>query len=478
MVLVSSTNWFDQSLRSLGKVLGLEKLDIDFKKVTAEKLKTYCRRDVEILVELFRYYIAFIQEHDFGNMALTKASQAFTAYRHRFTDGTIFIHSEKNMHALERAAYMGGRTECFFIGECQGGPFVSLDINSMYPYVMKKFTYPCKLLRVAEKPTIKFINKVLRSYGVIAEVTLSTPEAAYGVRYDHRTVFPVGEFVTHLCTEGLKRALERGHVKEIHQAAIYEMKDLFSEYVDYLHALRRKYQRKGNPVMELLSKYMLNSLYGKFAQLAIISDKEDITGSDDYSREVIFNLVSGHNEIITRMMNTQITQRVEGEGKNSNVAIAAHITENARLLLWDIISQAGTDKVLYCDTDSVKIRKKDAHLITWPRSKTTLGALKVEATSKKLYIEGAKNYRTEEGRRIKGIPESAKELSPGVFSYRWFAGQITHLRKNIPVGVRVEDLTRTLTAEYTKGTVHPDGTVTAFSFELPDWLQPRLPLPF
>ncbi len=478
MILVSSTNWFDQSLKSLGKVLGLEKMEVDFKNVTADKLKEYCKRDVEILVRLFQYYIVFIQDHDFGNMALTKASQAFTAYRHRFTDGSIFIHSEQKTHTLERAAYMGGRTECYFIGQCSDGPFVSLDINSMYPYVMQKFTYPCKLLRTAQSPTIKFIKEVIQSYGVIAKVTLNTPEAAYGVRYNHKTVFPVGNFVTHLCTEGLKYALERGHVTMVHEVAIYEMKDLFTEYVEYLHKLRRKYQREQNPVMELLSKYMLNALYGKFAQLAIINDKEDISGSEDYSREVIFNLITGHNETITRMMNTQITQRVEGEGKNSNVAIAAHITENARLLIWGIIKPVGTRKVLYCDTDSVKIRKKDAHLITWPRSKFKLGALKVEHTSKELYIEGAKNYRTEQGRRIKGIPESAKEILPGVFSYRWFAGQITHLRKNIPVGVRVEDLTRTLKAEYTKGIIAPDGSVTPFYFLLPDQSARLHPLPF
>lgn len=468
MIMVSSTNWFDQSLKSLGLVIGLEKLDIDFRKVTAEKLKKYCYRDVEILVKLFKYYFAFIQEHNFGNMALTKASQAFTAYRHRFTDGRIFIHTETAVHALERAAYMGGRTECFFIGQCDRGPFISLDVNSMYPHVMKQFTYPSRLLHVAHRPTFKFIREVLNSYGVVAEVTLDTPEAAYAVRHDHKTIFPVGQFTTHLCTEGLRYALSYGHVVKIHQAAIYKMEDLFTEYVDYVHALRRKYQRDKNPVMELLSKYFLNSLYGKFAQLQIITDKEDIMGSDDYSRDVIFNLVTGHNVIVTRLMNTQLTQRMEGESKNSNVAIAAHITENARFLLWDLIKQVGTDRVLYCDTDSIKIRRSDLKLVTSPRSKVTLGALKVESTSKKLYIEGAKNYRTEKGRSIKGIPESAKELSPGVFSYRWFAGQITHLRKNIPVGARVEDVTRTLSAAYTKGVIQSDGRVVPFRFESVD----------
>ena len=478
MNLISSTNWFDQSLRKLGKVVGLEKLDVDFRKVTAEQLKKYCYRDVEILVAAMKYYIAFIVDNKLGNLALTKASQAFTAFRHRFTDGKVFIHTETAVHALERAAYMGGRVECFFIGQCTGGPFKSLDINSMYPYVMREYKYPVQLLRVATSPTMEFISDALATYGVIAEVDLSTDEPLYSVRTKNKTIFPVGQFRATLCTEALRYAIAHGHVLSISQASIYQMEDIFTEYVDFMYRLRNKYRRAGNEVFELLSKYMLNALYGKFAQLAIINEKEDISGSQDYSREIVFNLITGHNLIVTRMLNTQITQRMEGEGKNSNVAIAAHITENARLLLWGIIKQVGTDRILYCDTDSIKIRSSDLERVKYPKHKTLLGALKVEGTSKKLYIEGAKNYRTEKSRRIKGIPESAKEIAPGVFSYRWFAGQVTHLERNIKVGARVTNMTRTLTAKYTKGVVGKDGRVTPFRLEAEQTpLQPPPPGP-
>jgi len=475
MNLISSTNWFDQSLKKLGKVVGLEKLDVDFKNVTSDQLKKYCYRDVEILVEAMKYYIAFIQDHKLGNMALTKASQAFTAFRHRFTDGKVFIHTEQSVHQLERAAYLGGRVECFFIGQCTGGPFISLDVNSMYPFVMRKFTYPVRLLRVVHSPTLKFISEALNSYGVIAEVLISTNEPIYAVRTKNKTIFPVGQFTTTLCSESLRYALAHGHVLSFSEAAIYQMEDIFTSYVDFMYKLRNKYRREKNDVMELLSKYMLNALYGKFAQLAIVNEKEDISGSQDYSREIIFNLTTGHNLTITRMMNTQLTQRMEGEGKNSNVAIAAHITDNARLLLWEIISQVGTDNVLYCDTDSIKIRRSDLKRVNYPMSRSRLGSLKVESTSKKLYIEGAKNYRTEKGRRIKGIPESAKEVAPGVFSYRWFAGQVTHLEKNIKVGARVTNMTRTLTAKYTKGVVGSDGRVTPFVLVTPPTPSPPPP---
>lgn len=464
ITFLSTTNWFDQSLKSLGKLIGLEKKDIDFEKHTADDLKAYCLRDVEIILAALRYFIHFIQDNDLGSLALTKASQAFTAYRHRFLPERVFLHDLGDVHALERAAYMGGRTECFYIGEAKGGPFVSLDVNSMYPFVMKRHKYPTQLLHVATAPTLKWIREVITSYGVVAEVELSTPQPVYAVRHKNKTVFPVGCFTTALCTEGLRYALDHGHVRRINTAAIYLMRDLFTSYVNEIHKIRRSYHAEDNTVMETFSKYMLNALYGKFAQLEIVNEKEFITDPNEYSREVIFNPVTGHNVIVTRMMHMEITQRTGGEGKNSSVAIAAHITENARLVLWEIINQLGYDRVLYCDTDSVKIRKKDMKYVTWPMGPTRLGSLKVEAESKQLVIEGAKNYRTEHGRRIKGIPSAAKELAPGVFSYRWFAGQITHLKKGIPAGTRVQEVTRTLSATYDKGIIHPSGKVTPLRF--------------
>ena len=136
--LVSTTNYFDTSLKKLGEMIGLPKLDIDFGQATDAERKIYCRRDVEILKVAMLQYIAFLEEHDLGRFSPTRAAQAFAAYRHRFMDAKINIHSDPEIIALEQKAYIGGRCECFSLGIQKGGPFISLDINSMYPYVMKQ----------------------------------------------------------------------------------------------------------------------------------------------------------------------------------------------------------------------------------------------------------------------------------------------------------------------------------------------------
>lgn len=462
LTVLSTTNWFDQSLEKLGEVLGLPKGKVDFDKVTYKELKFYCRRDVEILVELMKYYFKFIRKHELGKLTLTKASQAFSGYRHRFMTNKIMLHEYSEATHLERSAYIGGRVECFRLGEQSGGPFVSLDVNSMYPFVMKIMEYPWELVEFNGHLDIKLYPDILKSHCIIAEVEIDTPEPAFALKVKGKTIYPIGKFPCFLCSTGLKYALERGYIKRVIQSAIYRKANLFSEYVDYIYQVRTGYKNSGNKVMELLCKYMQNSLYGKFGEKKVIREEYDLETGRDYFREEILNIDTGELTIITNLMNKQIVQYHDQEGENAFPAITAHITENARFVLWEIINGIGRTRVLYCDTDSVKIRKKHINLIDWPLDKSQLGALKVEDTSERLYIGGPKNYRTEKHRNIKGIPKKAIEIAPNVFEFTRFHRQGSHLRQSQIRGVQVEKTTRELKSRHDKGIVHPDGRVTPF----------------
>lgn len=467
LYVVSTTNWFDHSLAKLGATLGLAKLDIDFKRATKAQLKTYCKRDTEIIIRAIAYYCQFIQDNDLGKFSLTKSSQAFTTFRYRFMEHKIYMHSEQHVIDLERDGYFGGRVEAFFIGTCKGGPFVSLDINSMYPYVMQKYTYPSKLLAWHKSPSLDDLAGWLSKYGVMARVTLETESPVYAVRHNKKCVFPVGVFTTVLATRGLKHALKAGHITAIHAASVYQMDDLFSAYVKYFSTLRASYTRSKNAVMVKLTKYMHNSLYGKFGQKKVVSETRPLETDRLYDREEILDFEAGGIVTITRLMNREIIQYTQDEGKNAFVAIAAHITEDARLTLWNIIDGIGPRRVLYCDTDSVKIRSKDLHRVRWPKHNTRIGALKVEDRTKTLVIGGSKNYRTDTHRHIKGIPHAARETAPGVFRFDSFRGMSTHLRESRVVGVRIDPVERVLQHTYDKGRVLTSGRVVPLRFESP-----------
>ena len=461
---LSTTNWFDQSLKDLGQLVGLRKLEANFLTITDKDLGIYCRRDVEILVKAMKYYLAFIAARDLGKFCMTKSSQAYTAYRHRFMSHKIILHDEPSVTCLERKAYFGGRTECFQLGQISGGPFITLDINSNYSFVSQSNQYPWKLVEFNRHMEVDYLKYILKTHCVIAEVTVDTPEPVFAVRYNKKTVFPIGRFKCTLCTTGLKYALEHEYIKDISSMAVYRKADLFSGYVDYFHPLLKKYEKEDNKIMRKLCKYYENSLYGKFAQKSIIRDEYEETTGRDYFKEDTIVLATG--ELITelKLLNKIVIIHDQEENPDSFPGLAAHITENARFLLWDIIKEIGRDRVLYCDTDSVKIRESDLGRLKRSVNATELGALKIEDRSEQLYIGGSKYYITEKGRHIKGIPLSAKEVEPGVYEYLVFRSQDKHLRKGMIKGVEIITARRHVETAYDKGVVGEDGHITPFVF--------------
>lgn len=463
---ISTTNFFDFSLEKLGKIVGVDKISIEFDNSSIDELSLYCKQDVRILVLAMEQYWDFIREHKLGNFAMTRASQAMHAYRHRFMHHDIIIHDDKNIISLERAAYYGGRVEAFYIGKLPDDEYVSLDINSMYPYVMQKYKYPTKFLDYKENIPVEQLKWVLNRYMVIAEVEIKTDDAAYAIRRDGKLIFPIGHFVTYLCSEGLKYAIEHNHIVKVNKAAAYKGEYLFNEWVSYMYPLKDAYRSQGNTIYAQIVKILLNSLYGKFGQTEPIEEKIESIDYTGYYREESFSIVTGEHWTTTQLLNKKISHYGEQSSVKAFVAIPAHVTENARLLLWSIVQQVGRDRVLYVDTDSIKIRKSDIALVKYPINSSNIGALDIEDEFSSGFIYGAKDYRIGDKVVLKGVPRKAIQVKNGVYHYSLFPGQSTHLRLRIADHYIVEHTEKVLSREYSKGMVTSSGVVLPFHLSM------------
>lgn len=464
---LSTTNYFPVSLKKLGKLTGLHKIDVDFEGDSHEEIKRYCRRDVEIIKAGMEKYYDFIDKYELGKFGLSRAGQAFIAYRHRFMHEDIFTHRNEEVTAFEREAYFGGRVECRFIGEVKDGPFVSLDINSMYPYVMRNKMYPRKLIDHIDKPIPEQITSALRRRCVVAKCYVDTDDPAYPVRHKNKIIFPIGCFPVYLCTEGLEYAREANHIVHVDEMYIYEKANLFTEYVDLFTALKTKYSKLRDGVMRQIAKDFQNALYGKFGQNKPLIDEEVEVTNAGYSREVVKDLVTGREEITTTLFNKRFVEYGKEVAPNSLVAIAAHVTEYARFYLLRLIQRAGYENVLYTDTDSIKIRKKYLHLYEDIIDEFELGYLGIEEEFERFVIHGPKDYETENMIKIKGVPKSAKKMSDGSYTYTSFPRQSTHLSKQVTRYYITRPTVKRLKREYTKGVVHKDGRVTPLKIKVP-----------
>jgi hypothetical protein len=465
--LINVGNFFKSTVKAMGDLVGLPKLDVDFENVSVEKLWVYCQRDVEILEKVMNGWFHFIKDNDLGNFGLTLPSQAFNAYRHRFMGQLIYMHRSGQPEQLERKSYKGGRVECFFIGKAPKDTYYKIDINSMYPYIMKNREFPYRCMYSLKNPDIRRLPKCLKDYCVVAEVDIETEEPVYPVHYDQRTIFPVGKFKAVLTTPSLKYAYLHNHIKRLGQVALYNKANLFADYIDFFYTKRKQYQACGNLIYKECCKVLMNSLYGKFGQKLRLQKTETFPDIEVIRREMIIDSRDGMvKQVITFGGKQRTTEIKEVESFNSFCAIASHVTDYARMLLWQYIQKAPEGTLFYCDTDCLIVNREGYQVYENDIDKDELGMFKIEDISTELEIRGLKHYRFGKHWKRKGIRKQAEQLAENTFIMDIWPGFPLVFDRKLSEPYPVHKQVKELSGLYTKGDVHENGWVTPIRLRL------------
>jgi len=459
LLFIDLMNYFDTSLKEVGKSVGCPKLPINFKECSYEELLTYCKNDVFIMIEAWKKWLTFIYENDLGVWGKTLPSQAFNAYRHRFMPHEIRVHTHEKATALERTGYFGGRCECFQLGYFDKGPFYLFDINSMYPSVMSAHPYPVKLLTYVTQGAFTDLWCTYRDHCVMATVLIRTTVPRFPKRHGNRLIFPVGTFWTTLTTSELWEAMKSRSVIAVKDFAVYEPEYIFKDYIDFFWNERLKYKQAGDAPFIYMCKILMNSLYGKFGQKI---DNYEHIGEDpahgvgfygEYDIEdkkwLRFRKMNGYVDIVTGQV----------EGYNSFAAISAHVTGYARSLLWGLIGKVPPDHLFYCDTDSLIVDEVGKNALWEHVDDARLGALHLEKQSDTITIFNAKDYVFADKRKIKGVRTTAKKIDGHTFG-QWQQRSLKRVLWNEqPDNCQWKWVEKTLQEGYKKGTVDDYGVV-------------------
>lgn len=460
IVLANLANWWGmRPLSSIGAVVGLAKGTVDpteprFRHgLDLDVLGRYCARDAQVVMKALKLWVSFCRDHDLGTFAPTQAGQSLNAFRHRFMAHEIYIHNNRRALSLEREAYMGARTEAFRIGRFTGS-FHVLDVNSLYPFVMREFPFPTRLKGVINEIS-KEEYRQLRDSGalVIARCDLAVRDEETRIaphRHQDRLIYPTGRFTSTLTTPELDGALSTGIVERLYDVAVYDSAPLFKSYVDTFYALRRQYHEAGNLVWYEIVKVFLNSLYGKFGQYNYEWDPCDMdlpTGV-----HVIWDAETDSRETY-RSLGGVVRRRTDRrqESWTSFPAIAAHVTAYARRHITHLRARAGISNVWYMDTDSLFV-DDTGMLALQGLVSGRLGDLKLECSAPSLVIRGLKDYEIGPKRKTKGVRRDAL-LSGGTARQVQFRGIAGAMRAGEPGVARIGAVTKTLSRKYTKGTL-------------------------
>jgi len=412
-------------LREVASWLGMKKWTLPDFNADDETWFTYCENDVRIELAALQAWLKFCADNNLGYFAPTIAGQAFNAYRHRFMQHPIYVHVHSDIIGIERASYYGARCQEYWRGRAPTHDYVHLDCNSMYGSVMLEHPYPTKQVAHHGPIAVDHLETILQTQAAIALVRVATDVPAFPLRVGARVVYPLGNFVTSLATPELRLAIEYGYLREILEVVTYEQAPIFRDYVRHFWRLRQDAKERGDEYVSRVGKRFLAALHGKFGQriwtsqliLAGTNMKDEIwTEYDIEDRE--------WNEY--RSIAGRLERRIrEVNGRDTVVAIPAHVASYARVKLWRLMVEAGLSNVLYVDTDSLIVRREALKRIGHYIKPHTLGGLRVINQSRVLYIRAPKWYRF--GGEVKrvGVSFHAREVNWDKFeqdnfhSMRW-----------------------------------------------------------
>jgi hypothetical protein len=444
-----SYSFFSQSLKKLGKDIGIEKLEETFeneKLLIDDKMIEYCITDSYIIKEAICRFKNLLSDKELGFLGTTLASTAMNIWRTSFLEYKIDneynnkILEIEDIIKIERSCYFGGRNECYKIGNFNN--IYYYDINSLYPYIMESFKFPVKFETIYDNQIEKFNdNYIIRllsnpNYYYIFECTINTKSNHIPYRTD-RLMFIKGEYKGWIHLPEFKYFFLKGEVKEVTRVLVYKQDYIFKDYIKFFKKM--KIENDDNPTYRKVSKILQNALYGKTAEYKRDSKFFD-NDEPQIERVEIANEkgdIIGHRDMFG-FFGIQSFIKQDENAKTAFPAIAGAVTSYARMELVNMIDLLGIKNIIYCDTDSIMsylpIPNKFLHDYKYGYWKNEAHKLNNKETLSVL-IKGCKNYILHDNDKIlsiksKGIKKDSIEIDNDLYSTnKWWTVKTSKVKK-------------------------------------------------
>lgn len=347
-----------------------------------KKITEYLKSDCVYLYELISQFV------DIYGVQITQASAAMGQWK-KLSKQKVPA-STKEFYERISPYYYGGRVECFESGIVDTN-FNVFDINSAYPFAMlHEHPYSTDFLHFDKfVPNADFYRVRCISSGAFPYRGMGNPGEFAGLRFPND--FKVREYtITGWEFEVAKRTKTINNVHVLESFVFLEHTN-FKQYIEYFYEMRLKAKVKGNEAESLFAKLLMNSLYGKFA-----ANPENYRNYMIVPMDVIGGLEKTGWEFAGELGPWGLAQApLEDEQlRYYNVATGASITGFVRAMLWEAI--ATSRGVLYCDTDSLTVRKPGSKIVLGEKlgqwkdegrwNEKDIGFDKAGIGGKKLYI--------------------------------------------------------------------------------------------
>lgn len=395
VVIADILNWFPDGIQSLHRQRGQDQICEPKQSDSDEAWFDYCENECKTVFWSFCTLFKWVRDNDFGMFRYTAPSQSMAAFRHRFMDEKIYFHQQWKAKSLERLACFGGRLDVRKLGLSTGN-FHLLDVCSLFPSVMSTGYFPVALNRFSPADSYNSVLPKIEWNNSIAEVELCTERSIYPLRLPNRVAYPIGQFRTVLCGEELMEAAQAREIVACRSWSEYRCRPIFGRFVETLWNLRQVYKSEGNFVYDQFTKRMMNSLYGKFAQMSPKwINLPDELAALPWSRWTTRSKVSNCSTNYRSFGWTVQKDCGKQEMANTFPAISAFITAAARMAMNRLRSICGGRHFYYQAVDSLIVDDDGLSRLAESQciATNTLGKLRHQYTSDQIMVYGPNDYR-------------------------------------------------------------------------------------
>ena len=339
--------------------LPIRKLELDYKEkrevghILTPHEVDYIKNDVEIMARALEFMF------NEKLLKMTIGSDALTSYKEMNKNfSKYFPILDFNIDSDIRKSYKGGFTylnECYIEKEVREG--LVLDVNSLYPSVMKYEYLPFgdPLFFEGRYEEDKLYKLYIQCFSCSFEVkegmipTLQIKNNPSFVSNEY-VKSSEGDIVTlYLTNIDMELFFEHYNVYDItwHSGWKFKaLKGLFTNYIDYWTERKINAKKGNNNVLYIISKLMLNSLYGKFGL------NPRVRGKIPYlNEEGIVKYKLGEEEIRNAIY-IPVATFITSYARRKTITTSQTIKDYT-------ISKYNKDYYIYSDTDSIHLLKMD-----------------------------------------------------------------------------------------------------------------------
>jgi hypothetical protein len=323
-----------------------------------KELIKYCENDVLVLHNVLTTFTIEIYNKFKLNILKypTLPSIAFALYR------TIFMELENipiikgSIYNDIKQAYYGGIVDVY-------KPFArmvkSFDINSLYPWAMKFCPMPIGKPVYIEGSSLNLDDLFGFVYVKVWAPKRHIPILPYKIKTSSgaiTTIYPTGTWEGWYFTEEVRNAIKFGYKFKIFKGYQFKKSYIFGAYVSALYKI--KCSSTPDSPWYIISKLLLNSLYGRFG-MSPINHYSVIVDIDEVEK---FNnddtIITCDTVYLGDKAWVSYTKLSDDDGDNEitniSVGISAAITAWSRIHMSDYIMKY-SDYICYIDTDGIKI---------------------------------------------------------------------------------------------------------------------------